>query len=50
MPGRRGRSSSKTEKSKKKRKSSYVKDTSDDGVKVRKGQKDYTVVEDEDFE
>jgi N utilization substance protein A len=50
MPGRRGRSSSKAEKSKKKRKGSYVKDTSDDGVKVRKGQKDYTVVDDEDFE
>ena len=49
MPGRRGRSSSKADKSKKKRKSTYVKDTSEEGVKVRKGQKDYTVEEDEDI-
>jgi len=49
MPGRRGRSSTKTEKTKKKRKGSYVKDTSEEGVKVRKGQKDYTVEEDEEF-
>jgi len=49
MPVRRGRSSSKSEKSKKKRKGSYVKDTSEDGVKVRKGQKDYTVEDDEEY-
>ena len=50
MPGRRGRSSSKTEKTKKKRKSSFVKDTSEEGVKVRKSQKDYTVDDDEEFQ
>jgi N utilization substance protein A len=49
MPGRRGKSSSKQERSKKRRKGSYVKDTSDDGVKTRKSQKDFTVDEDEDY-
>ncbi len=49
MPARRGRSSTKSDKTKKKRKGSYVKDTSEDGVKVRKGQKDYTVEDDEEY-
>jgi N utilization substance protein A len=49
MPARRGRSSSKSDKTKKKRKGSYVKDTSEDGVRVKKGQKDYTVEEDEEY-
>jgi len=49
MPARRGRSSTKSDKPKKKRKGSYVKDTSEDGVKARKGQKDYTVEEDEEY-
>ena len=49
MPARRGRSSTKSDKPKKKRKGAYVKDTSEDGVKARKGQKDYTVEEDEEY-
>ena len=49
MPSRRGRSSTRQDKSKKKRKGSYVKDTSEDGVKARKSQKDFTIDEDEDF-
>ena len=49
MPARRGRSSSRSDKAKKKRKGSYVKDTSEDGVKVRKGQKDYTVEDDDEY-
>jgi N utilization substance protein A len=50
MPARRGRSSSKSEKSKKKKKKgSYVKDTGEDGVKMRKGQKDYSEDEDEEY-
>ena len=50
MPGRRGRGGSKAEKSKKKKKGSYVKDTSDDGVKVRKSQKDFVIEVDEDYD
>ena len=49
LPARRGRTGSKSEKSKRKRKGSNVKDTSEDGIKVKKGQKDYTIVEDEDY-
>ena len=49
MPSRRGRSSTRQDKTKKKRKGSFVKDTSEDGVKTRKSQKDFTVDEDEDF-
>ena len=49
LPARRGRTGSKSTKSKKKRKGSHVKDTSEDGIKVKKGQKDYTAVEDEDY-
>ena len=48
LPARRGRTGSKSEKAKRKRKG-YVKDTSEDGIKVKKGQKDYTIVEDEDY-
>ena len=51
MPTRRGRSSSKPDKSKKKKKKkgTYVKDTGEEGVRVRKGQKDFTVEEDEEY-
>jgi N utilization substance protein A len=49
MPARRGRSGSKSDKSKKKRKGSYAKDTSEDGIKVKRGQKNYSVEEDEDY-
>jgi N utilization substance protein A len=51
MPARRGRSSSKSksEKPKKKKKGSYVKDTSEDGIKMRKGQRGYGDDEDEDY-
>jgi N utilization substance protein A len=49
MPGRRGKSSSKQEKGKKKKRGSYTKDTSDDAVIIRKGQKEFTIDEDEDF-
>ncbi len=51
MVPRRTKSSTKTGKTKKKKKGSYAKDTTEDGVKSRKGRRDYTVVEDEeDFE
>ena len=33
----------------KSRKGSYVKDTSEDGIKIKKGQKDYNIEEDEDY-
>ena len=49
MPGRRGKSSSKQERSKKKRKVSHAKETSDETVKSRRSQKDFTVDEDEDL-
>ena len=38
MPRRRGRAGPKADKSRKKKKGSYAKDTSEEGVKVRKGQ------------
>ena len=51
MVPRRAKTSTKAGKSKKKKKGSYAKDTSEDGVKSRKARRDYTVVEDEeDFE
>lgn len=49
MPARRGRSSSKSDKARKKRKGTYVKDTSEDGIRTRKGQKDYTGEDDEEY-
>ncbi|HEY97543.1 MAG TPA: transcription termination/antitermination protein NusA [Dehalococcoidia bacterium] len=49
LPGRRGRSSSKSDKSKKKRKGGYVRDTSEDGVRMRRGQKDYREDEDDEY-
>jgi len=51
MPGRRGRSSTRAgkTKTKKKKKGGYTKDTSEDGVKARKGTRDFTVEEEEEF-
>jgi len=48
MVPRRARPTSKTGKTKKKKKGGYAKDTSEDGVKVRKGRRDYEIMEDEE--
>ncbi len=51
MVPRRTRSDSKSTKTKKKKKGGYARDTSEDGVKSRKGRRDFEVPEDEeDFE
>lgn len=51
MAPRRTKAAAKTTKSKKKKKGTYAKDTTEDGVKARKGRRDFTVEEDEeDFE
>ncbi len=51
MPGRRGRSSTKAgkTKTKKKKKGSYTKETSEDAVKARKRTSDFTVEEEEEY-
>lgn len=48
MAPRRTKASTKTTKAKKKKKGTYAKDTSEDGVKTRKGRRDFTVEEDEE--
>ncbi|MCK4862908.1 MAG: transcription termination/antitermination protein NusA [Dehalococcoidales bacterium] len=48
MAPRRTKASTKTGKAKKKKKGTYAKDTTEDGVKARKGRRDFTVEEDEE--
>ncbi len=48
MAPKRTKGTAKTTKTKKKKKGAYDKDTGEDGVKVRKGRRDYTVEEDEE--
>jgi N utilization substance protein A len=48
MAPRRTKATTKTSKTKKKKKGGYTKDTSEDGVKVRKGRRDYTIEEEEE--
>jgi N utilization substance protein A len=48
MAPRRIKETVKAAKSKKKKKGTYAKDTGEDGVKARKGRRDYTVVEEEE--
>jgi N utilization substance protein A len=48
MVPRRTKVSTKTTKTKKKKKGAYTKDTSEDGVKTRKGRRDFDVEEDEE--
>jgi N utilization substance protein A len=48
MVPRRTKSTSKAGKTKKKKKGGYTKDTSEDGIKVRKGRRDYEIMEDEE--
>jgi N utilization substance protein A len=48
MGVRRGKTESRSARSKKKKKGAYAKDTGEDGVKGRKGRRDYEVVEDEE--
>ena len=48
MAPRRIKETVKAAKSKKKKKGAYTKDTGEDGVKARKGRRDYTVVEEEE--
>jgi N utilization substance protein A len=48
MGVRRGKTESRSARSKKKKKGAYTKDTGEDGVKTRKGRHDYEVVEDEE--
>jgi N utilization substance protein A len=51
MPARRGKSSSKASKTKtkKRKKGTYTKDTSEDGVKARKSTRDFVIEEDEEY-
>jgi len=48
MAPRRIKETVKAAKSKKKKKGTYARDTGEDGVKARKGRRDYTVVEEEE--
>jgi N utilization substance protein A len=48
MGVRRGKTESRAARSKKKKKGTYARDTGEDGVKARKGRRDYEVVEDEE--
>ena len=48
MAPRRIKETVKAAKSKKKKKGAYARDTGEDGVKARKGRRDYTVVEEEE--
>jgi N utilization substance protein A len=48
MGVRRGKTESRSARSKKKKKGAYTKDTGEDGVNARKGRPDYEVVEDEE--
>jgi N utilization substance protein A len=48
MGVRRGKTESRSARSKKKKKGAYAKDTGEDGVKGRKGRRNYEVVEDEE--
>ncbi len=52
MAPRRAKVSTKTTRTKKKKKGTYAKDTSEDGVKSRKGRRDFAIVEEdeEDFQ
>jgi N utilization substance protein A len=50
MVPRRTRTDSKASKSKKKKKGGYTRDTSEDGVKSRKGRHDFEISDEEDFE
>ncbi len=49
MAPKRTKTTAKTGKSKKKRKGAYSKDTSEDGVRARKGRRDMDIEEDEDY-
>jgi N utilization substance protein A len=48
MAPRRTKVSTKTTKTKKRKKGAYTKDTSEDGIKVRKGRRDFEIVEEEE--
>jgi len=48
MAPRRARATAKTSKTKRKKKGAYAKDTTEDGVKARKGRRDLTVEEEEE--
>jgi N utilization substance protein A len=48
MGVRRAKTEGKTARSKKKKKGAYARDTGEDGIKARKGRRDYEVVEDEE--
>ena len=48
MAPRRGKSSTKATKSKKKKKGAYTKETDEDAVNIRRSRRDYTVEEDEE--
>ncbi len=48
MVPRRTRPTAKTSKTKKKKKGGYTKDTSEDGVKVRKGRRDFEIMEEDE--
>jgi N utilization substance protein A len=50
MVPRRTRTDSKATKSKKKKKGGYTRDTSEDGVKSRKGRRDFEISDEEEFE
>ena len=49
MAPRRAKTAAKSGKSKKKKKVVYSKDTGEDGVKTRKGRRDFEITEEEDY-
>ena len=49
MAPKRTKTTGKAAKAKKKKKGAYAKESTEDGIKARKGRKDFTVEEDEEY-